>query len=434
VKYLIPPVNSGKLKSWGKLLTIVASGQVLIQLIGLVSGILIIRLLPTKEYALYTIANTMLGAMTLLADGGISMGVMAQGGKVWQDRQKLGVVVVTGLELRKKFALISLVFTVPILAYLLIHNGASWFVCLLIILALIPAFFAALSDSLLEIAPKLHQDIGSLQTNQIFAALGRIVLITSSLFLFPWTFIAIIGNGIPRMWANIRLRKISNRHADFKQSRDPVIEKQVLSIVKRSLPETIYYCFSGQIYIWLLSFFGSSNSVAQLGALGRLSLALTLFLSLVNTLLVPRFARLASNYKVLLKRFLQVLAGVILLCTGIVLLTYLFPSQILWILGKKYSGLDSYLVLNFIGSCLGLVVGIAFSLYASRGWIINPLFSIPFNIAMLICGALIFKVVTIQGVLLFTIFIGVTQALMHITYAIFKILNLRKDYFHLTGV
>jgi hypothetical protein len=52
---------------------------------------------------------------------------------------------------------------------------------------------------------------------------------------------------------------------------------------------------------------------------------------------------------------------------------------------------------------------------------------------MLICGALIFNVATIQGVLLFTIFIGITQALMHIIYAIFKILNLRKDDLHPAG-
>src|SRR4051812_39271310 len=86
---------------WGKLISITGSAQVLIQAIGFVSGIMIIRLLSTSEYALYTLANTMLGTMTLLTDGGINTGVMAQGGRVWQDKVKLGIVMNTGMDLRR---------------------------------------------------------------------------------------------------------------------------------------------------------------------------------------------------------------------------------------------------------------------------------------------------------------------------------------------
>src|SRR5690349_4585514 len=76
-----------------KLVTITGGAQALVQGAGLICGILIIRLLPTNEYAFYTLANTMLGTMTVLADGGISTGVMAQGGKVWQSKAELGTVL-----------------------------------------------------------------------------------------------------------------------------------------------------------------------------------------------------------------------------------------------------------------------------------------------------------------------------------------------------
>ncbi len=79
--------------SWGKLISITGSAQIIVQAVGFASGILIIRLLPVQEYAFYTLANTMLGAMTVLSDGGISTGVMAQGGKVWEDKLKLGKVL-----------------------------------------------------------------------------------------------------------------------------------------------------------------------------------------------------------------------------------------------------------------------------------------------------------------------------------------------------
>ena len=157
--------------SWGKLISITGSAQIIVQAVGFVCGILVIRLLPTQEYALYTLANTMLGTMTMLSDAGISTGVMAQGGKVWQNREKLGVVMATGLDLRRKFAIGSLILSTPILLYLLLHNGASWLMAIMIVLSLIPAFYAALSDSLLEIVPKLNQTILPLQ---ILSRLGRL--------------------------------------------------------------------------------------------------------------------------------------------------------------------------------------------------------------------------------------------------------------------
>lgn len=73
--------------SWIKLIAVTGSAQVIVQVLGFISGIMIIRMLPTQEYAFYTLANTMLGTMTILADGGIGTGVMAQGGKVWQNRK-----------------------------------------------------------------------------------------------------------------------------------------------------------------------------------------------------------------------------------------------------------------------------------------------------------------------------------------------------------
>src|SRR5690606_9246771 len=96
----------GHVVNLGKLATIAGSTQLMIQLLSLISGIFVIRLLPTEEYALYTLANTMLGTMMILADSGIAAGVTAQGGKVWKNKQKLGSVLSTGFHLRKKFALV----------------------------------------------------------------------------------------------------------------------------------------------------------------------------------------------------------------------------------------------------------------------------------------------------------------------------------------
>jgi O-antigen/teichoic acid export membrane protein len=369
-----------KLHQWTKLIAVTFSAQAIIQLLGLVTGILIVRLLPTKEYAFYTLANTMLGTMTVLADGGISSGVMSQGGKVWQDRAKLGVVLATGLKLRRKFGVVSLIITLPLLAYMLMDHGAGWDTTALIVLAIIPSFFAALSDSLLEVPSKLHQGINKLQKNQMFAGIGRFVMMTSTLFVFPWTFIAILGNGIPRIWANFKLKKISAEYADPKQVADSVIEKDILAIVKRSLPGAIYYCVSGQITIWLISIFGSTQSVAHIGALSRLSTVITVFTTLFSTLIIPRFARLQEDKQLIIKRFLQIGALLFVISFFIVGVVVLFPAQILLILGKEYNDLTAEVVLIAISSCMAMVLSVTYSLLVARGWILRPWLNIPINI------------------------------------------------------
>ncbi len=290
---------------WGKLITITGGAQIAIQAIGLISGILIVRLLPTQEYALYTIANTMLGTMAVLADGGIAIGVMATGGKVWNNYQKLGTVISTGLELRRTFALVSFLLITPILFYLLYHHGASILLACLLILSLIPAFLTTIYGSLLQIPLKLHQSIKPLQRNQLENSVVRLIILCLTLFVFPWAGIALLAAGIPQMWANKQLKKLANSHADLKATPDKLVREEIMVSIRRILPDAIYYCLSGQLTIWLISIFGQTASIAQAGALGRFSAALTVLTLIYSTLIVPRFARL-SDHRLLMGFFIKV--------------------------------------------------------------------------------------------------------------------------------
>lgn len=412
---------------WGKLISITGTAQIIIQLVGFVSGILIIRLLPVHEYALYTLANTMLGTMTVLADGGISTGVMSQGAKVWQDKVKLGTVLATGLDLRRKFAIGSLLIATPILMYLLLYNGASWLTTVLIVACLIPAFFAALSDSLLEIVPKLHQAILPLQKNQVAVGVGRLVLLGLTMFLFPWTFVALLANGLPRIYGNIKLQKIASSFADNKQLPDPDVKKEILQMVKRILPGAIYFCISGQITIWLISIFGNTTSVAQLGALGRLSMLLSILSVIISTLVVPRFARLPEKKEMILKRFFQIVSILFLFMIGIVAIAYFFPNQILWVLGDKYKGLQNEFVLSIVGGYFSLMAGIVFSLYTSRGWVVNPIILIAVNLLTIIILIFLVNLSSLIGVLYLNIGVGLMAFLINSGYCFIKIMSLKNN-------
>ncbi|WP_396186177.1 lipopolysaccharide biosynthesis protein [Flavobacterium sp.] len=410
--------------SWSRLVSITGSTQIILQALGFVSGILVIRLLPTQEYALYTLANTMLGTMTLLSDAGISTGVMAQGGKVWQNRERLGVVMATGLDLRRKFAMGSLILSTPILLYLLLHNGASWLMAIMIVLSLIPAFYAALSDSLLEIVPRLHQSIVPLQKNQLVVSFGRLFLSAVSLFIFPWTFVAILASGIPRIYGNLQLQNISKDYIDGNQNPDPVVREDILKVVKRILPGAIYYSFSGQITIWIVSVFGNITSIAQLGALGRVAVLFTLFSTIIGTLLVPRFARLENTKPLLIKKFTQILFITFLVMFLVAFVASIFSNQLLWILGNGYANLNFELILNITISCLNVISGIAYSLYSSKGWILPPLYSISKTVLILVIGSLVFDLSTLQGALYLNLLFSITAVLSDVFYGYYNILKI----------
>lgn len=421
-----------KALEWGKLLTITGSAQLAVQAVGLISGILVIRLLPTQEYALYTLANTMLGGMVILADSGISTSVMAHGAKVWQDRVKLGTVLNIGFELRKKLAFVTLVVVIPGLLFLLHHHNVSWLMSLVIATSLVCALFVALSGLLFQIPSVLNQDITRLQKNDVITNIGRLLLTLLTISAFSWAFVAILASVIPQIWSNRNLKKFSISYADLNQKPDPHIRHEILIFIKKRFPIAVFTCLSGQITIWLASIFGSTVAVAQIGAVGRLSLMLNIFNILFNTLMIPRFARLFEGSKLIIVRFIQIQVGLLILNACIIGMVWLFSTEILWILGEKYSNLNQVLVLNIVGSCLNLIAGASLALYTSRGWIMNPVLSIGINLAVIFLSVNILDMTSVQGIMNLNIVTNAVQVLVNVLFFI-KCYNLQRRRFKLNS-
>ena len=402
--------------NWGKLISITGFFQIFIQGVGFISGILIIRLLPVEEYAFYTLANTMLGTMTVLADGGISTGVMSEGGKVWKDDDKLGVVLATGMNLRKKFAIVSLTITLPILIYLLQSNNASWLTTLMIVASLIPAFYASLSDSLLGIIPKLHQSILPLQKNQVYVSVFRLILTGLTALIFPFSYIAVLASGIPRIWGNFQLKKIVYGLTKKKTEDDPAVKKNILKVVYLVMPGSIYYAFSGQITIWLISIFGNTENIAQIGALSRLMMFIMVINSLLSTLVMPRFARLEDKEGKVAKLFTKFIIVIIIFACMIISVTYLFSTEMLYIIGNNYRDLTFELRLMVISSCMAFLSQTTYGMLSSRGIIMKPyLFYSIISITQVIC-LLTLDLSTVSGVIYFSIYPAIVGFLSRVSH------------------
>ncbi len=397
--------KSANYLKWGKLLGVTGGSQLLIQGVGFLCGIFIIRILSTEQYAYYTLANTMLGTMTILADGGIGTGVMAEGGKRWQDRKELGQILATGMQMRRQFAIVSLLVSVPILFYLLREQDLEWYYSVLLIACLAPTFWAALSGSLLQVVPKLHQDINELLKINVRINVVRLLITVPVLLLFPFAALAILASGISQVGGNLQLRKLSLDKADWTAAPDPTYRERIMQTVKKILPGSIYYCISGQITVWLIAIFSDTASIAQIGALSRLMMLLTLVRAVVEMLIVPRYARLPAVKSVIIKRFFQILALLLLMSAGLATLVYFFPEVFLWILGKNYSDLKYEVFLMTIGSCLSLVSGVAHMMSSARGIIPNPyVFIGTIIVGQIVILSFVVDYTTLAGVITFSVF------------------------------
>lgn len=352
------------------------SAQVALKFVGFLTGLLMVRLLETNQYAYFTLASSFVGALVVLGDSGISAGALKQGGKVWRDPRKLGSIVATSLHLRKKFAGPILVVVLPILFFLLQKHGAGIPDSIAITLAVCATFLFTLTSTIYGTVAKLAQKVGSLSKIELSVALYKLFGLVLVAVLFPFCSVVLLVGALAQFAGNLSLKKLAVRFYSPVQSIDGQVQVETMRFVKNLMPMSVFYCINGQLVILVVTIFGSTAALAEVGALGRVMQVFAIFFAVFNTVLVPRFARLESSKK-LLPRFIQMVC-MASLC-GIFLLVALNAGskQVLAILGSAYADLKQELFWAGIMALVSFVSMVCNSLGLSRGWALNPLYLIP---------------------------------------------------------
>src|SRR5438105_9180969 len=318
--------------------------QATVQLIAFSSGILLVRWLPQHEYAFYTIANAMQAALMLLADIGISVGLVSIGGRVWKDRYRFGELINTGLAVRRKLAAASVIIVAPILYAMLTKNGASSVYTLLLIAFVLAGFSIQLSVDVFSVVPRLRSDIGRIQKIDFTCATVRLLLILGLVYLFATAGLAVAIAGATFLLQYVLLRSYAAKVVDLKANENAEDRHEIVRLIRNLAANAVFYCFQGQITIFLISFFARrAASVAEVGALGRLAMIFTVLTNLLINIFVPAFARCQGKRK--LRYLYAAIAGGVILFSAIVLGgAALFPDQFLFVLGNRYTHLHRELL------------------------------------------------------------------------------------------
>jgi O-antigen/teichoic acid export membrane protein len=400
---------------------ITGGAQAAVQLLGFAAGILAIRNLAPAQFACYTVATAMLGSMAALTDSGLTNSIMAEGGRVWQDRTRLGAVLTAGIRLRRQLAMIAVPLALPVLALLLHRQGAGWQEIVALCITVTLLFLTTFSSQLLEAVPRLHQSLIPLQRIHLVAATGRLFALALVLPFWPLAAVATMCAVVPQWWNSWRVRALACQHADLPGDDDPELRQRLRSQVLRTMPGVLYYSISGQLSIWLVSVFGHSADVATVGALGRLAMILSLVGAVMNLIAVPRFARIpAANRSLLQRRFWQLQCLCAAGCALPILAITLFPEPALAILGRHYQGLQHEALLMAASSAVSTIGGLAYVLAATRGIVASPLLLLPWSIGCQIILVLVLPVNTVTGVIWIGLLAQLSQWLLHTAWFVWK--------------
>jgi len=388
--------------------------QVIGQIIAFSSGILLVRWLPQREYAFFTIANAMQATLMLLADIGVSVGLISIGGRVWQDRSRFGELIKTGLAVRKKLAAVAAVFIAPVLYAMLTRNGASSIYTLLLIAFVLAGFSIQLSVDIFSVVPRLRSDIGRIQRIDFTCATVRLLLILGLVYLFATAGLAVAIAGATFLLQYVLLRSYAAKVVDLKANENAEDRHEIVRLIRHLAANAVFYCFQGQITIFLISFFARrATSVAEVGALGRLAMIFTVLTNLLINIFVPAFARCQGKRK--LRYLYAAIAGGVILFSAIVLGgAALFPDQFLFVLGNRYTHLHRELLLMVGVAVITALSGTLWLLNASKAWITGAWLYIPLTLATQIALIPFTDFSSVAGVLIFNLISAVPSLLLNL--------------------
>ncbi len=391
-----------------------AAIQAIVQIIGFGSGIILVRTMAQREYAYFTIANTMQATINLLADIGISVGLVSIGGRVWQDRHRFGQLINTALNFRKKLGALAIVIVTPFLYFLLARNGATVSYSAILIVLLLAGLLVQLSQGVLSVVPRLHSDIKKIQIIDLTGAIVRftvllgLALAASTLQRFNASTslnaaLAVAVASATLFLQYMMLRSYVAGVIDLNAPPNAEDRQEIVRLTKHLAPNAIFYCLQGQITVFLIGIFARhASSVAEIGALGRLAMIFTVLGNLMTNIFVPAFARCHEPRKLRLL-YAAILGSVLAFSLLVLGGAAFFPAEFLFVLGSKYAHLERELLLMVAGAVVAAIAGTLWGLNASKAWVSGAWLYVPLTLATQIALIPFTDFSSVAGVLIFNL-------------------------------
>jgi O-antigen/teichoic acid export membrane protein len=362
----VPAVPFRRTRKWAKILSAYFTAQVVTQILGISAGLLLTRTMPVRQFALYTLALSVVTFFTLISDLGSTTSLFYffhQASRQGQDYQPYYAAV---RSLRRLAFLAGALGVAVGLPYAAAAKGFGSTEIALATTAVLLCVWFQISASLSILALRLADRYGDSYRAEIagggvrLAAAGAMVLASR---LYAW--LGVLGNALATgavAFLARRARRPPQAAGDLGPYR-----RQVLRYLLPTLPSAFYFSIQGPLVIWLSATFGGARNIAEVGALSRLGMVVGLFSSLSGIVFLPRLSRIADD-RLYRLRCLQF--GALLTAIGLALFlaALAFPRGFLALLGEHYSALRGELLLIVAGSGFALLDGYLVNVNLARSW------------------------------------------------------------------
>jgi hypothetical protein len=261
----------------------------------------------------------------------------------------------------------------------------------------------------------VRRDLRHWYLAQVLSSVGALALLcaiwtTHELNAFSAILINTAGTACVSYAYFYRARRLVGRggHADSEKQR------AILHLALPSMPGTIFYAFQNQISLLIITLFGRTTAIADIGALSRLAQVFVLFGQLNPILFEPYFARLSAVH--LRRSYYSALALGGMFCTFMTVASIGFPGVFIWILGHNYNGLQREVPFMIAGSSISFFTGFIWTIHNARKFVYwwNGLLTIIFTLGIEIFYIWRIDLSSVHSVLILNIAVAVPVALLNI--------------------
>jgi hypothetical protein len=214
------------------------------------------------------------------------------------------------------------------------------------------------------------------------------------------------------------MRSYAGRVIDLDAPENEEDRAAMQRFIRHLAANAIFFCFQGQITVFLISFFGRDiSSVAEVGALGRLAMVFTVLTNLLTNVFGPAFAR-CHDLKRLRWQYAAIVGGVTAFSVVLITGALLFPGAFLFVLGGKYAHLERELVLMVSGAVIGALTGTFWTLNASKAWVAGSWLYIPLTLTAQVALIPITDFSSVRSVLLFNLLSALPNLLLNLALSV----------------
>ncbi len=335
------------------------------QVAAMATGLLFIHTLSTDAFAIYTVATSVLLTFSFATDLGSSSALLHFFHQSQLGKEPYANMVSAVLSLRRWMFLAGSPIAVGVLVVWGRSEGLTPATIALIGVLVVATVWVQVMGTTRIVILRLEGAYARSYRAEVLAALARLGVATG-----------LIASGLRDPVSALSTALVSACVLTWvaHEGRLPVLaapvaalQRKVVRYLAPSLPSAVYYAIQGQFVIWCAAWFGDLSLVANIGALGRLSLIVGAFGGLSSVVFLPRLVQIADE-GLFVRRMVQF--GVVLTAVGGVLFlaSVAAPAAFLWLLGASYESLSRELPLVVLASGLSLLGAYLGAVANARSW------------------------------------------------------------------